>query len=156
MSFVRMVLADIAPEALGPTNYHEHLFQSSPLLPGDELDQELYSGREAALLYAAGMTAMVEATPPWGWASIPGQRHGSLPLPACTSLLRPAPTGKPIIRPGTGCAHCRPAGSPGASPLTSRPAARFPGKPDRRGQVPLRTPALTRLQRLLRRCVPDC
>ncbi len=63
MSFVRTVLGDIAPESLGPTNYHEHLFQSSPLLPGDELDDELLSGREAALLRGAGMAAMVEATP---------------------------------------------------------------------------------------------
>lgn len=63
MSFVRTVLGDIEPESLGPTNYHEHLFQSSPLLPGDELDDELLSGREAALLRGAGMAAMVEATP---------------------------------------------------------------------------------------------
>ncbi|WP_445155555.1 phosphotriesterase family protein [Arthrobacter sp. Hor0625] len=63
MSFVRTVLGDIAPDRLGPTNYHEHLFQSSPLLPGDELDDELLSGREAALLRGAGTTAMVEATP---------------------------------------------------------------------------------------------
>ncbi|KRE81785.1 phosphotriesterase [Arthrobacter sp. Soil763] len=63
MSFVRTVLGDIAPDRLGPTNYHEHLFQASPLLPGDELDNELLSGREAALLRGAGTTAMVEATP---------------------------------------------------------------------------------------------
>lgn len=63
MNFVRTVLGDIEPASLGPTNYHEHLFQSSPLLPGDELDDELLSGREAALLRGAGMAAMVEATP---------------------------------------------------------------------------------------------
>ena len=63
MNFVRTVLGDIEPASLGPTNYHEHLFQSSPLLPGDELDDEVLSGREAALLRNAGMAAMVEATP---------------------------------------------------------------------------------------------
>lgn len=63
MNFVRTVLGDIEPASLGPTNYHEHLFQSSPLLPGDELDDEALSGREAALLRGAGMAAMVEATP---------------------------------------------------------------------------------------------
>jgi phosphotriesterase-related protein len=63
MSFVRTVLGDIEPASLGSTNYHEHLFQSSPLLPGDELDDETLSSREAALMRGAGMAAMVEATP---------------------------------------------------------------------------------------------
>lgn len=44
-------------------DYHEHLFQVSPLLPGDELDDPARSGAEAADLVAAGLTAMVEATP---------------------------------------------------------------------------------------------
>lgn len=44
-------------------DYHEHLFQVSPLLPGDELDDPDRSEVEAAELVAAGMTAMVEATP---------------------------------------------------------------------------------------------
>ena len=34
---IRTVLGDIDPTTLGPTNYHEHLFQVSPLLRGDEL-----------------------------------------------------------------------------------------------------------------------
>src|SRR5690606_29546269 len=37
---IRTVLGDVAPAELGATNYHEHLFQISPLLPGDELDDE--------------------------------------------------------------------------------------------------------------------
>ena len=60
---VRTVLGDIEPEELGATDYHEHLFQVSPLLRGDELDDEPASGREAGLLRAAGAAAMVEATP---------------------------------------------------------------------------------------------
>ncbi|KQZ24110.1 phosphotriesterase family protein [Microbacterium sp. Root553] len=63
MSVVRTVLGDIDPAQLGPTDYHEHLFQISPLLVGDELDDEDLSGREAALLKASGFTAMVDATP---------------------------------------------------------------------------------------------
>ncbi|GAA3767610.1 phosphotriesterase [Plantactinospora mayteni] len=63
MSFVRTVLGDVPPELLGPTDYHEHLFQVTPLLPGDELDDEPASHTEAGLLFAAGITAMVEATP---------------------------------------------------------------------------------------------
>lgn len=60
---IRTVLGDIAPADLGPTNYHEHLFQVSPLLPDDELDDEEASGAEAALLKASGFAAMVDATP---------------------------------------------------------------------------------------------
>lgn len=60
---IRTVLGDIQPSALGILDYHEHLFQVSPLLAGDELDDENLSGREAVLLRDAGVGAMVEATP---------------------------------------------------------------------------------------------
>lgn len=60
---VRTVLGDIPPDELGATDYHEHLFQASPLLPGDDLDDEPASTREAGLLRASGAGAMVEATP---------------------------------------------------------------------------------------------
>ena len=63
MPVIRTVLGDVDPAQLGATNYHEHLFQISPLLVGDELDDEDLSGREAALLKASGFTAMVDATP---------------------------------------------------------------------------------------------
>ena len=60
---IRTALGDIASDDLGPTNYHEHLFQVSPLLSGDELDDEQLSGVEAASLHQAGIDAMVDATP---------------------------------------------------------------------------------------------
>lgn len=60
---IRTVLGDIDPARLGATNYHEHLFQVTPLLPGDELDDEERSGREAGLLRDSGFAAMVDATP---------------------------------------------------------------------------------------------
>lgn len=60
---VRTVLGDVDPASLGRVNYHEHLFQISPLLPGDELDDERASGSEAALLKASGFETMVDATP---------------------------------------------------------------------------------------------
>jgi 5-phospho-D-xylono-1,4-lactonase len=60
---VRTVLGDVPAAGLGRCDYHEHLFQVSPLLPGDELDDEAASGAEAASLRAAGIAAMVEATP---------------------------------------------------------------------------------------------
>lgn len=62
-AIVRTVLGDIAPADLGSFNYHEHLFQRSRLLPGDELDDAVKSGREAQLLVDAGTEAMIEATP---------------------------------------------------------------------------------------------
>lgn len=60
---VRTVLGDVAPETLGSTNYHEHLFQTTPMLPGDELADEPLSAQEAHTLRAAGTGTMVEATP---------------------------------------------------------------------------------------------
>ncbi|MCL2465162.1 MAG: aryldialkylphosphatase, partial [Micrococcales bacterium] len=60
---VRTVLGDLPATQLGACDYHEHLFQISPLLAGDELDDEEASATEAASLRAAGMAAMVEATP---------------------------------------------------------------------------------------------
>jgi predicted metal-dependent phosphotriesterase family hydrolase len=62
---VRTVLGDVDPGTLGAVDYHEHLFQVTPLLPGDELDDEQRSQAEAVLLRDAGASAMVEATP-WG------------------------------------------------------------------------------------------
>ncbi|MCS5716956.1 aryldialkylphosphatase [Herbiconiux sp. CPCC 205763] len=60
---VRTVTGDVAPEALAKIDYHEHLFQISPLLPGDELDDERASSEEAASLVQSGFDAMIDATP---------------------------------------------------------------------------------------------
>lgn len=61
--FVRTVTGDIAPDQLGTTDYHEHLFQASPLLVGDELDDVELSAREASELHAAGIETLVDLTP---------------------------------------------------------------------------------------------
>lgn len=60
---VRTVLGDVAPGELGVVDYHDHLFQTTPLLPGDELDDEDRSREEAGALVAAGVGCLVEATP---------------------------------------------------------------------------------------------
>jgi predicted metal-dependent phosphotriesterase family hydrolase len=60
---VRTVLGDVAAGDLGRVNYHEHLFQVSPLLPGDELTDEAASQAEAGALRASGFDSMVDATP---------------------------------------------------------------------------------------------
>jgi len=60
---VRTVLGDREAADLGRVDYHEHLFQVSPLLAGDELDDEAASCGEAGLLHTAGIDAMIEATP---------------------------------------------------------------------------------------------
>jgi 5-phospho-D-xylono-1,4-lactonase len=60
---IRTVLGDRPATELGRCDYHEHLFQVSPLLSGDELDDDEASGREAATLHRAGIDSMIEATP---------------------------------------------------------------------------------------------
>jgi hypothetical protein len=60
---VTTVLGEIDARNLGRTDYHEHLFQATPLLPGDELDDEDSSRQEAALLRESGFDAMIDATP---------------------------------------------------------------------------------------------
>lgn len=60
---IRTVLGDIQSQELGATNYHEHLFQVSPMLKGDELDDEELSSKEASALKESGFDAMVDATP---------------------------------------------------------------------------------------------
>ncbi len=62
-AIVRTVLGDVDPGRLGVVNYHEHLFQTTPLLPGDELDDEVRSTTEARSLRAAGTDTMIDATP---------------------------------------------------------------------------------------------
>lgn len=87
---VRTVLGDLAPGLLGATNYHEHLFQETPLLPGDELDDESASAREASLLRQSGFAAMVDATP-FGLGRCPS---GLARISAATGLRVVATTGR--------------------------------------------------------------
>ncbi len=63
MKMARTVLGDRPAASLGRVDYHEHLFQVSPLLPGDDLTDEGASAGEAALLRASGFATMVDATP---------------------------------------------------------------------------------------------
>jgi predicted metal-dependent phosphotriesterase family hydrolase len=60
---VRTALGALPADQLGRSNYHEHLFQVSPLLVGDELDDETASQAEAASLRVSGFATMVDATP---------------------------------------------------------------------------------------------
>jgi 5-phospho-D-xylono-1,4-lactonase len=59
---VRTLLDDVPMERLGRCDYHEHLFQASPLLVGDELDDEQASRQEAESLRRAGIDAFIDAT----------------------------------------------------------------------------------------------
>ncbi|SJN40150.1 Phosphotriesterase homology protein [Microbacterium esteraromaticum] len=90
MSAVRTVLGDVDPASLGRVNYHEHLFQVSPLLVGDELDDEDASGAEAALLKASGFEAMVDATP----FGVGRDAAGLARISAATGLSVVATTGR--------------------------------------------------------------
>lgn len=59
----RTVLGDIPVGQLGRVNAHEHAFQISPLLPGDELDDESSSTEEFRRLANSGFDAVIDATP---------------------------------------------------------------------------------------------
>lgn len=80
---VRTVLGDVPADRLGPTDYHEHLFQVSPMLKGEELDDEDASRREAGLLRRSGASAMVEATP----VGLGADPAGVARISAATGLL---------------------------------------------------------------------
>lgn len=54
---------DIAPEALGPCDAHEHLFLVTPLQPGDEFADVDRAVEEAQTLVDAGGAALVDWTP---------------------------------------------------------------------------------------------
>ncbi|MCU1571556.1 MAG: aryldialkylphosphatase [Naasia sp.] len=86
---VRTVLGDVAPDELGRVDYHEHLFQVTPLLPGDELDDEAASRGEAAVLKASGFDAMVDATP----IGLGRDPAGAVRISAATGLAVVATTG---------------------------------------------------------------
>jgi phosphotriesterase-related protein len=62
-STVATVLGAVPVARLGRTDYHEHLFQVSPLLVGDELEDEAASRIEARSLLGSGFTTLVDATP---------------------------------------------------------------------------------------------
>lgn len=60
---INTVLGPLSPDELGATNYHEHAFQVSPLLPVDALDDAELSEQEFARLRESGFDAVVDATP---------------------------------------------------------------------------------------------
>lgn len=100
---VRTVTGDLPPDRLGVTDYHDHLFQVSPLLPGDELNDEPRSTREAEALRDAGFTALVHPTP-IGLGRRPGalariSRATGLRIVAATGAHREAhyPTGHRLL-----------------------------------------------------------
>ena len=60
---VQTVLGPVAPEALGPTDAHEHLFLQSPALPGEAYTELEPMVAEASAVRAAGARAIAELTP---------------------------------------------------------------------------------------------
>lgn len=71
---IRTVLGDIPPEELGACDAHDHLFISSPTLPGQELDDAEAALAELNAFAALGGGAVVQWTP-WGM----GPRTEELP-----------------------------------------------------------------------------
>ncbi|HEX4253219.1 MAG TPA: phosphotriesterase [Pseudonocardia sp.] len=60
---VRTVLGDIPADQLGVCDAHDHLFFSSPLLPGQELDDPAAASAELALFGKLGGQAVAQWTP---------------------------------------------------------------------------------------------
>ncbi|MFE6689443.1 phosphotriesterase [Streptomyces sp. NPDC057743] len=60
---IRTVLGDLAPERLGVCNAHDHLFLSSPQLPGQELADADAAAAELRAFRDAGGAAVVQWTP---------------------------------------------------------------------------------------------
>ncbi|MFE9451972.1 phosphotriesterase [Streptomyces sp. NPDC006739] len=65
---IRTVLGDVSPEELGTCDAHDHLFISSPALPGKELDDAEAALAELKAFAALGGGAVVQWTP-WGMGS---------------------------------------------------------------------------------------
>ncbi|MFE7445368.1 phosphotriesterase [Streptomyces chartreusis] len=74
VSAVRTVLGDVRPEELGVCDAHDHLFLSSPRLPGQELNDASAARAELDAFRAAGGSAVVQWTP-YGM----GRRAADLP-----------------------------------------------------------------------------
>ncbi|QQM45463.1 phosphotriesterase family protein [Streptomyces liliifuscus] len=72
---VRTVLGDLSPTELGVCDAHDHLFLSSPLLPGQELRDASAATAELVAFRAAGGGSVVQWTP-YGL----GRRAADLPL----------------------------------------------------------------------------
>jgi 5-phospho-D-xylono-1,4-lactonase len=60
---VQTVLGPVAPEALGPTDAHEHLFLRTPALPGEGYGELEPMVAEASAVRAAGARAVADLTP---------------------------------------------------------------------------------------------
>jgi 5-phospho-D-xylono-1,4-lactonase len=63
MRAVQTVLGPVPPEALGPTDAHEHLFLRTPALPGEALTEFEPMVAEASAVRAAGAHAIADLTP---------------------------------------------------------------------------------------------
>ncbi|MGW1895444.1 phosphotriesterase family protein [Streptomyces sp. NPDC002004] len=86
---VRTVQGDVPPEALGPWDAHDHLFLSSPQLPGQELDDPVAAEAELRAFRAAGGATVAQWTP-HGM----GRHAGELPrLAQATGVRLVAATG---------------------------------------------------------------
>jgi phosphotriesterase-related protein len=61
--FVRTVLGDIAPTELGAVDSHDHLFLTTAVLPGEELDDEAAAAADICSFASRGGGTLVQWTP---------------------------------------------------------------------------------------------
>ncbi len=102
MSAVRTVLGDIPPERLGVCDSHDHLFLSTPRLPGQELDDPAAAEAELRAFAAAGGRGVVQWTPYGmgrGGARLAGlSRATGVHLVAATGLHQAAHYDEGVLR----------------------------------------------------------
>jgi len=91
---VRTVLGDIAPDALGACDAHEHLFLDTPAQPGESFLDRDKAVEEARTLVAVGGRALVDWTPLGLGRDLDGLAHVAretgLNVVAATGLHRDA------------------------------------------------------------------
>ncbi|MFB2586776.1 phosphotriesterase family protein [Herbiconiux liukaitaii] len=87
---IRTVLGDVEPGSVGVVDSHDHLFLTTPVLPGEELDDEAAAGAELRAFSAAGGGTLVQWTPRGLGRGLPALRR----LSASTGVHVVAATGR--------------------------------------------------------------
>jgi predicted metal-dependent phosphotriesterase family hydrolase len=63
LNFVRALVGDVPASSLGQVNSHDHLFLSTPALPGAELNQLHFAHEELLAARLCGLSSIVQWTP---------------------------------------------------------------------------------------------
>lgn len=107
---VRTTAGDLDAASLGVVDSHDHLFLSTPALPGQELTDFGAAVLEADLFREAGGTTIVQWTPRGLGRQLAALQNSGMRLES-TSSPRPAGTAGRSIGPGIHCSTPVPSNS---------------------------------------------